>query len=134
MTADTQLAPTRELRAEKGSRIGEGLVRLFVLVCGVFVVVSTVLVIAFLAKTGIKGIREIGLAPLVSGLVWKPEAGAYGGLPLLLGTLITATGAALVGALPAVLGALWITEFSGKRVKRSEEHTSELQSRQYLVC
>jgi phosphate transport system permease protein len=128
MTADTRIAAQGELKAERGSRIGEGIIRLFVLLCGVFVVVSTVLVIAFIARTGVKGVAEIGLGQLVSGLIWKPEANHYGGLPLLLGTLVTATGAAILGAAPAVLAALWITELAGNRFKAQFRRLMEIAS------
>jgi phosphate transport system permease protein len=111
MTADSRAIAT-ELRTERGTRVGEGLIRLFVLVCGVFVVVSTLLVIAFLARTGIRGIREIGLGQLIAHAVWKPEANLYGGLPLVVGTIVSASGAVVIGAAPAVLTALWIIEFA----------------------
>jgi phosphate transport system permease protein len=113
VTADPR-AVAGELQAGRTTRVGEGLIRFFVLVCGVFVVLSTVLVIAFLARTGIKGIGEIGLGQLVSHAVWKPEADLYGGLPLILGTVLSATGAIFVGAAPAVLTALWAVEFAPK--------------------
>jgi phosphate transport system permease protein len=111
MTADSRAA-AGELRPERGTRIGEGAVRLFVLVCGVFVVVSTVLVIGFLGRTGLKGIGEVGLGQLVGRAIWKPEANLYGGLPLILGTILSASGAVVIGAAPAVLTALWIIEFA----------------------
>jgi phosphate transport system permease protein len=111
MTADSR-AIASELRTERGTRVGEGIIRLFVLVCGVFVVLSTVLVIAFLARTGIKGISEVGLVQLVGHAVWKPESNLYGGLPLIVGTVISASGAVVIGAAPAVLAALWIIEFA----------------------
>src|SRR3712207_7703759 len=49
------------------------------------------------------------------GILLKPEAGGVAGL---------------VWALPVALGLAAV----GGLVTRSEEHTSELQSRQYLVC
>ncbi len=110
MTADSR-AVASELRTAQGARIGEGALRFFVLVCGVFVVLSTALVIGFLARTGIKGISEVGLGQLIGHAIWKPEANLYGGLPLIVGTMVTATGAIVLGAAPAVLTALWIVEF-----------------------
>jgi phosphate transport system permease protein len=127
MTADSR-AIAGELRTERGTRVGEGLIRLFVLVCGVFVVASTVLVIAFLARTGIKGISEVGLWQLVGHAVWKPEANLYGGLPLILGTMISATGAVVVGAAPAVLTALWVVEFAPASFRTSFRRLMEVAS------
>jgi phosphate transport system permease protein len=125
MTADSR-AIAGELRTERGARLGEGIIRLFVLVCGVFVVVSTVLVIAFLARTGIKGIGEVGLWQLVGHAVWKPESNLYGGLPLIVGTVVSATGAVLIGATPAVLTALWIIEFAPVSFRKSFRRMMEV--------
>jgi phosphate transport system permease protein len=127
MTADSRVV-VDELRPEPGVRFGEALVRLFVLVCGVFVVASTVLVIAFLARTGIKGIGEVGLWQLVAHTVWKPEADLYGGFPLIVGTVASATGAVFIGAAPAVLTALWVIEFAPKSFRASFRRLMEVAS------
>jgi phosphate transport system permease protein len=127
MTADSR-AELGALRAESGTRVVDGLVRLFVLVCGVFVVVSTVLVIAFLAKTGLRGIREVGLTQIVTHLVWKPEAGLFGGVPLIVGTLVSAAGAIVLGAAPAVFAASWVTDFAPKSMKTPFRRVFEITS------
>jgi phosphate transport system permease protein len=127
MTANSHSA-TVELRPERSGRAVDWLVRGFVLVCGVFVVVSTALVIAFLAKTGVRGIREIGLGQLIGSVVWKPEANLYGGVPLIVGTLITATGAVFLGAAPAVLLASWITDFAPQSMKTPFRRLMEVTS------
>jgi phosphate transport system permease protein len=127
MMADSQIA-AGELRAGRGIRVGEMLMRLFVLVCGVFVVLSTALVILFLARTGIKGIQEVGLVQLIAHAVWKPEADLYGGLPLIVGTVATATGAVLIGAAPAVLTALWIVEFAPRSFRTGFRRLMEVAS------
>src|SRR5690348_9971833 len=95
-------------------RWGEASARVFVAVAGGFVVLTTVLLLAFLAETGIRGVAEVGLVQLLFHDVWKPEADVFGGLPLMVGTLVSAVGAVLVGAAPAVLAAVWLTEFAPK--------------------
>src|SRR3712207_8461193 len=71
---------------------------------------------------------------------WSPviQPRSYGVLPLLNGTLLI-TGIALLVAVPLGLGAaIYLSEYARPRVRttvqRSEEHTSELQSRPYIVC
>jgi phosphate transport system permease protein len=82
--------------------------------------------LGFLARSGIRGAAEVGLAPLLSGTLWKPEQGLFGGLPLIVGTLVSAIGAVLTGAVPAVLTALWITEFAPPRVQMLYRRVMEI--------
>jgi phosphate transport system permease protein len=95
----------------------DALVRLFVTACGAFVLLTTLLLIGFLARTGLRGMSEVGLGQLVGGARWKPEANLYGGLPLVLGTFVSAIGAAVLGATPAVLAAAWLTEFAPRSIR-----------------
>lgn len=88
----------------------------FVAACGTIVVALALALLALLARTGIRGVAQTGLAPLVTGALWKPEAGLFGGVPLIVGTAATASGALLTGALPALLAAVWVTEFAPERV------------------
>ena len=127
MTAHPRVA-VGELKSERGGRIVEGAIRFFVFLCGVVVVLSTVLVIAFLARTGVKGISEVGLGQLVFHSIWKPEADLFGGLPLIVGTMITATGAVLIGAAPAVLTALWVIDFAPKSFRLPFRRLMEIAS------
>ncbi len=56
---------------------------------------------------------EVGVTSLLfASDTWKPEAGSFGGLALIVGTLATALGAIALGAGPAVLSAVWLTEFA----------------------
>lgn len=88
----------------------------FVAACGTIVVALALALLALLARTGIRGVAQTGLVPLVTGALWKPEAGLFGGVPLIVGTAATASGALLTGALPALLAAVWVTEFAPERV------------------
>lgn len=76
------------------------------------VVLTTVVMIGFLAQTGVRGAIDAGLGHLLGGELWKPEAGLFGGAPLLLGTIASALGATIFGAVPAVFCALWLNEFA----------------------
>ena len=127
LTADAPpfVGPDR-LRASTRPRWGELAVRAFIMACGGFVVLATAAVIAFIAKAGIKGIQDVGLWQLLSGEIWKPEANTYGGYPLILGTAVSALGAALVGALPALLAAVWVSELAPKSARPIYRRTMEI--------
>ncbi len=115
-------------RSNRVSRVrwGDLLALGFVVTCGGIVILATVTMIAFLAQTGIKGLMEVGLWPLLHGTRWKPEADSYGGLALLSGTLVSASGAVLFGALPAVLAAVWLSELSPKSIRTPFRRVMEI--------
>ncbi len=85
--------------------------------CGATVLVATTVVLLFLARAGLRGIHQVGFWTLLAGLTWKPERGLYGGFPLVFGTAVTAGGAMILGATPAILAAIWVSEFSGPRTR-----------------
>jgi phosphate transport system permease protein len=109
-------------------RVGEGILRGLLTACGVFVVLTTILILGFLARTGVRGIGEVGIWPLLAGEIWKPENDVYGGLPLVVGTFASAVGAIFLGAAPAVLAALWLTEFAHRSVRLAYRRVMEIAS------
>jgi phosphate transport system permease protein len=121
-------ASVRSDKLEPGprGRWQDSVVRAFVSACGAFVLLTTVLLIGFLGKTGLAGIAEVGLGQLFAGTRWKPEDQIFGGLPLVLGTLVSATGAALFGAVPAVFAAVWLTEFAPKALRAAYRRIMEV--------
>jgi phosphate transport system permease protein len=84
--------------------------------------------IGFLAHAGIRGMATAGIGALLTGRIWKPEADSYGGLALIVGTFSSATGALVLGAVPAVLAAVWLTEFAPDAVKVAERRILEVAS------
>ncbi|MGH7269329.1 MAG: hypothetical protein ACREJ3_02780, partial [Polyangiaceae bacterium] len=109
-------------------RLGEGAIRAALAACGAFVLLATVAMLGFLAVTGARGAGEAGLSALLSGETWKPEAGSFGGLALIVGTFATATGATIVGALPAMGAAIWLAEFAPESVRRVHRRVMEIAS------
>lgn len=124
--AETEVSTVRRSFARRESRPVEVAVRLFFAACAVIVVVATALMIAFLARAGITGIGEVGLGSLLTGRIWKPEADVFGGLPLIVGTVVSALGALVAGAAPAVLSAVWVHELSHKKSRRVYRRIMEL--------
>ncbi|WP_394845744.1 phosphate ABC transporter permease subunit PstC [Pendulispora brunnea] len=118
--------PAERLRASARPRWGEIAIRGFIAACGLFVVVATAAVILFIARAGVRGIQDVGLGGLLSGEIWKPEANVFGGYPLIFGTAISALGAALVGAIPALLAAVWVSELAPKSARSIYRRTMEI--------
>jgi phosphate transport system permease protein len=110
------------------SRFGESVIRTLLTACGVFVVLTTVTMIGFLARAGLRGMAAAGIGALLTGRVWKPEADSYGGLALIVGTFASASGALVLGAVPAVLAAVWLTEFAPPGIKVAERRILEVAS------
>jgi phosphate transport system permease protein len=108
-------------------RAAEAVVRALLLGCGLFVVATTAAMLFFLARTGVRGAIEAG-SQLLTGDTWKPEAGSYGGVALIAGTFATASGAVVLGAVPAVLAAVWLTEFSPESIRRGYRRVMEVAS------
>ncbi len=109
-------------------RAAEALVRGALVACGWFVLATTLAMLGFLARTGFRGLREVGVVALLTGDTWKPEAGSFGGLALIFGTFTSALGAIFLGAAPAVLAAVWLTEFAPEVVRRVYRRIMEVAS------
>jgi phosphate transport system permease protein len=119
MSAPLAVAPQKQkLRGSKSARgalaYAELAFRIAITACAGFAVVATLMIFAYLARTGAAGIAQAGAKDLVSGTAWKPEAGNYGGLPLIFGTVATALGAVVLGGFTSILAALWAVEFAPK--------------------
>ncbi len=112
------------LAPNRGSR--DAAVRLLLVSCAGLVLLTTVAMLLFLGHAGLEGIGEVGLRPLLAGALWKPEADTFGGLPLIFGTFVSAAGAVVVGAVPAVLAALWATELAPKASRSLYRRTMEV--------
>ncbi|MDB5220835.1 MAG: Phosphate transport system permease protein PstC [Myxococcaceae bacterium] len=119
-------ASTSTRREASPRRRLDAVVRLLLVSCAAFVLVTTAAMLLFLGNAGLKGVRSVGLAPLLSGALWKPEADVYGGLPLIFGTFVSAGGAVVIGAIPAVLAAVWATEFAPRPARPTYRRIMEV--------
>jgi phosphate transport system permease protein len=117
-----------ESHAASRPRVADALVRGFLVACAVFVVLTTVALLGFLARTGLRGAAAVGIGALLTGDVWKPEAGVFGGVALIAGTFISAIAAVFIGAVPAVLAGVWLTEFAPRSVRMGYRRVMEIAS------
>jgi len=127
LIADARTTGER-LRLAGRPRMGEALIRAALVACGWFVLGTTIAMLGFLARTGIRGLSEVGVTSLFASDTWKPEAGSFGALALIVGTFTSALGAIAIGAAPAVLAAVWLTEFASDSVRRGYRRVLEIAS------
>jgi ABC-type phosphate transport system permease subunit len=74
LTADASSTGER-LRLAGRPRVGEAVVRGALVACGWFVLGTTVAMLGFLARTGLRGLSEVGVGSIFASDTWKPEAG-----------------------------------------------------------
>ncbi|MCL2778402.1 MAG: phosphate ABC transporter permease subunit PstC [Polyangiaceae bacterium] len=107
-------------------RVLDGVIRVALVGCGAFVLIATIAILLFLGRAGVRGIQAVGISQLISGVLWKPEADLFGGLPLIVGTFVSAIGAVIVGAIPAMFAAVWANEFASKALCPLYRRTMEV--------
>src|ERR1700722_197674 len=126
--AEAGQARGERLRLAGRPRLGGAGLRGALVACGWVVVAATVAMLGFLARTGLRGLSEVGVGSIFASDTWKPEAGSFGALALIVGTFTTALGAIALGAAPAVLAAVWLTEFASESVRRAYRRVLEIAS------
>ena len=93
------------------------MIRWLLVASAALVLIATAVMLGFLGRAGVRGMVDVGLLSLLTGTRWRPEGGSFGGLALISGTFATATGALLIGGVPAVGAAVWLTELAPRRVR-----------------
>ncbi|MDP9036074.1 MAG: phosphate ABC transporter permease subunit PstC [Myxococcota bacterium] len=124
----THATHSSPIRDASRPRVGEAVVLATLLACSVFVVLTTLTMLVFLARTGIRGMAHVGLFTLLTRDAWKPEDGSFGGLALIVGTFTSAAGAIVLGAFPAVLAAVWLNEFAPQSIRAAHRRVMEVAS------
>ncbi len=93
----------------------EGLVKYVMFTCASFSVLGIVLIILFIFKESLPAITEAGLSNLFS-TNWNPDAGQYGFLAFLNGSILTTLGGLLLGAPLGIGTAIFIDQIAPKQV------------------
>ncbi|HDQ73073.1 MAG TPA: phosphate ABC transporter permease subunit PstC [Chloroflexi bacterium] len=68
------------------------------------------LILFFTARESIQAFREIGMADLLIGTVWRPGQGSFGILAMIIGSVLVTLGAIILGLPLAVGGAIFLAE------------------------
>ncbi len=77
-------------------------------------VLAVALICAFLFANGMPAIFKIGVPEFLLGQKWKPSAGLYGILPMILGSVYVTGGAVLIGVPVALMTAVFMARFCPK--------------------
>lgn len=103
-------------------RPGERVIVALLLVCAVVSVLVTVGIVAVLAGEAARFFAKVPIFDFLTGTRWAPlggriEAGDFGVLPLLNGSLMIAGGALLVGLPLGLATAIYLSEYAPPRVR-----------------
>lgn len=91
--------------------------------CAILSGIMIVLIFIFVVSRGIQpflpsyGEEQQNLGRFLSGMKWRPDQGTYGVLFIMINTLISAVGAALISFPLSVMTALMITRLAPKKVR-----------------
>lgn len=104
------------------SRPGERVVVGVLLVCAVLSILVTVGIVAVLASEALRFFAKVPVLDFLTGTRWAPlggriEAGEFGVLPLVSGSLMIAAGALLVGVPLGLATAIYLSEYARPRVR-----------------
>ena len=106
-------APRRWAHAlcKNGSRIREGGMRCVFFLCAAVSTLAVLCICLYLFLQGVPAMGEIGVFRFLFGTSWRPSAGQYGILPMIIGTLYVTAGSLLVGVPVGILTAVFFARF-----------------------
>ena len=81
-------------------------------------ILAVALICIFVFANGLPGMMKIGPWKFLTGTKWKPGAGQFGILPMILGSVYVTAGALLVGLPAGLLTAVYLSRFAGVRAKK----------------
>ena len=118
--ASTDVTAGVELRLHaRRRRYGEDVVKVLLGVCALISVATTVGIVIALFVPAFEFFGEVSIVDFFTGTEWAPlfEPARFGVLPLIAGTLLVTTIAAIV-AMPLGLGAaIYLSEYAGERAR-----------------
>ncbi len=95
----------------------ERLIRLSLLVVAFSAISVLGLITLFIFSEGLPIMFRHGLKNFLFNLDWYPTEGSFGLLPMIIGSLLVTIGAMLVGVPLGLAGAIYLTQFTSKKVR-----------------
>ena len=81
------------------------------LLCACISILSVVVICIFLFAGGFPAITEIGFFEFLFGTTWRPTAGQYGILTMIVGSIYVTAGAIIVGVPLGILAAVFLAYY-----------------------
>lgn len=102
----------------KKQLIKEKLMQMIFLLTACVSILAVALICIFLFSSGVPAIVQIGLQNFLLGTKWKPLAGLFGILPMIVGSVCVTAGALLIGVPIGVLCAVFMAHLCPKKLYR----------------
>ncbi len=104
----------------------ESLIRITLLLVAFSAVSVLVMITFFIFGEGTPIMLRYGLKKFLFNLDWFPTQGSYGLLPMIVGSILVTSGALMIGVPFGLAGAVFLTEFSSKKMRRIIKPVIEL--------
>jgi phosphate ABC transporter permease protein PstC len=104
----------------------ERLVRLALLAVSFSAVSVLTVITAFIFTEGVPIMFKYGFKSFLAGMNWYPSEKSFGLLPMIAGSLMVTLGALVIGVPLGLSCAVFLTEFSSKRLRRTIKPAIEL--------
>lgn len=124
-----------DLRVRLGARIGDRAARALFFVAAVSVFLVLGFIVWVLLANSLAFFREVSVVEFLTGTRWETagtvaisegEAGSFGVLPLVGGTLLVTTGAVVIGLPVGLATAIYLAEYASPRVRRTLKPALEI--------
>ncbi|HOE13725.1 MAG TPA: phosphate ABC transporter permease subunit PstC [Candidatus Saccharicenans sp.] len=100
------------------SKPNDRLIRLSLLMVALTAITVLAVITIFIFEQGLPVMAKYGLKNFLFGQDWYPSEKSFGLLPMIVGSLLVTFGALLIGVPLGLASAIFLTEFSSRRLSR----------------
>jgi len=75
------------------------------------------LIFMFIFSEGLPLFLKVGLSKIIGGSKWAPTKGSFGIFPMIVSSFLVTVGALVIGAPMGLSCAIYLSEYSGKKMK-----------------
>jgi phosphate transport system permease protein len=75
------------------------------------------LIFVFILAEGLPLFMKVGLSNIIGGFKWAPTKGSFGIFPMIVSSFLVTVGALVIGAPMALSCAIYLSEYSGKKMQ-----------------